>query len=92
MTNLILLTLLFSISSCARLNSNGKKVKLSHNTNDAKDCTFVKLVYAFPPYHTRDDWKIKIRNSAGEVGADLVVTDSSPWAPKVEGKAYTCQN
>lgn len=80
------------LSSCASLNDKGKNVKLTHSAEDVKSCVSIQEVFCDPPYSLPSDWKIKIRNAAGEVGADTVLTTSSPWSPRVRGKAYKCKD
>jgi hypothetical protein len=83
---------ILALSSCASLNDKGKSVGLTHSEEDVKNCLSIQDVSAYPPYALPSDWKIKIRNAAGKVGADTVLTTPSPWTPTVTGKAYKCKD
>ena len=80
------------LSSCASLNEKGKKVRLTHFDGEVKNCLRIQEVSTLPPYILPSDWKIKIRNAAGVVEADTVLTDSFPLSPKIKGQAYKCEN
>ncbi len=93
MTRIIVLVVssLF-FSSCATLNEKGKKVRLTHTESEVKNCLRIQEVSTLPPYILPSDWKIKVRNAAGAVEADTVLTDSFPLSPKVKGQAYKCED
>jgi hypothetical protein len=53
-------------------------------------CKFLEDVKAYPPYLTSDSWKIKLRNKAGRLEADLVYGDLISFFIS-KGKAYKCE-
>jgi hypothetical protein len=81
-----------TLSGCASLNEKGKRVRLTHVEDEVKNCLRIQEVSTLPPYLLPSDWKIKIRNAAGKVGADTVLADSFPLSPKVKAQAYKCQD
>jgi hypothetical protein len=75
---------------CASLSANGEKVQLTMNPNDVTKCKSLGAVSADPPFGVPDDWKVKLRNEAGELGADHVLA-SNPGIGSVPGQAYDCR-
>lgn len=85
-----LLILFFALVGCASLTKEGEKVRLTLNENDVSACKFIENIKIGPPYWLPSDWKKKLRNKAGTVGGNTVLTKKPGLKVYVEGKVYTC--
>jgi hypothetical protein len=77
------------LGGCASLSPAGSKVALVSSADDVKGCQSLGQVTASPPFGTPDDWKVKLRNEAGVLGADRVYS-SGPGIGSVNGQAFAC--
>lgn len=85
-----LFTIFLVLPGCASLSAAGEKVKLTTEVKDTQGCKLLGKVQATPPYSLPSDWKKKLRNAAGDLGANVVYTEGAGWKSTVDGSAYTC--
>jgi hypothetical protein len=78
------------VAGCASLSSAGKGVQLTDNPNEVRTCRELGEVSAPPPYGLPDDWKIKLRNGAAELGGNRVFSNGPPLVGAASGRAYAC--
>ena len=53
-------------------------------------CKLLGKVQATPPYALPSDWKKKVRNQAGALGANWVLADTEGLKSTVDGEEYLC--
>lgn len=85
---------LFGISllvvGCASLSDAGAKVYLTTDPTQIKGCRKLGPVTATPPYGLPSDWEKKLRNAAGAMGANWVLSEKPGASSTVKGEAYSC--
>jgi len=86
-TGLVLLSL--CSMACVSLSLAGEKVQVTKHESDVEGCRYLGDVEARPPYHGPHDAMYTLRNEAGKLGADVVVTGND-WVGVIKGKAYDC--
>ncbi|MFB6306082.1 MAG: hypothetical protein ABEH43_03690 [Flavobacteriales bacterium] len=91
-TFIVTLLTMFTLVSCASLSTQGAKVSIVEEKHLIPyECKSLGKVTASPPYWTSSTYKIKLRNQAGKLGADmLLITDK--WVGEAEGVAYKCED
>jgi hypothetical protein len=84
------LALLFLTSAaCVSLSLTGEKVRVTKHESDVEGCRYLGEVEAHPPFWGPHDAMYTLRNEAGKLGGDVVV--SSDWAGTIKGKVYDCK-
>ncbi len=79
--------LLFA-AACVSLSLAGEKVRITKHEADVEGCRHLGEVAAHPPYRGPHDAMYTLRNEAGKLGGDVVV--SRDWAGTIKGKVYDC--
>ena len=81
---------LLSLSSmaCVSLSLAGEKVRVTKHESDVEGCKYLGEVEAHPPYHGPHDAMYKLRNEAGKLGGDVVVSNDKIGT--IKGKVYDC--
>jgi hypothetical protein len=75
---------------CASLSEAGEKVTHVTDKKQITGCKSLGKVTAEPPYSLPSDWKKKLRNAAGALGANYVYGDTDGLKSTVNGEAYLC--
>lgn len=83
-----LVVLSLSSLACVSLSLAGEKVRVTKHESDVEGCRYLGEVEAHPPYRGPHDAMYTLRNEAGKLGADVVV--SNDLIGTIKGKAYDC--
>ena len=81
---------ILSLSSigCVSLSLAGEKVRVTKHESDVEGCRVLGEVEANPPYWGPHDAMYTLRNEAGKLGGDVVVSDDLTGT--IKGKVYDC--
>ena len=85
-TSLVILSL--ASVGCVSLSLAGEKVRVTKHESDVEGCRFLGEVEAHPPYWGPHDAMYTLRNEAGKLGGDVVV--SNDLAGTIKGTVYDC--
>ena len=86
---LLLATVLGSSAACVSLSLAGEKVRVTKYESDVEGCRYLGDVESHPPFHGPHDAMYKLRNEAGKLGGDVVV--SRGYVGTIRGKVYDCR-
>lgn len=83
-----LVILSLSSLACVSLSLAGEKVRVTKHESDVEGCRYLGEVEAHPPYRGPHDAMYTLRNEAGKLGGDVVV--SNDLFGSIKGKVYDC--
>lgn len=88
LARLLLVVVLLPSTACVSLSLAGEKVRVTKYESDVAGCRYLGDVEAHPPFHGPHDAMYKLRNEAGKLGGDVVV--SRGYVGTIQGKVYDC--
>ena len=91
MDKLYFLLLLTLVAGCATISEGGKKVKLTENISEIKNCKYLNKIASHPPYGSADDWKIQLKNQAASLGGNVVHAFPKFFTTSIKGEVYLCE-